>query len=96
MKPEFFTLDSFARWIISQVLISGLRMEHQFTPFDDGGFGSIWNGYKDEKMLETMEVGKDAKECFAEISQNRKMQNGLESQMMQLDSPELQKSIEKF
>ena len=43
-----------------------------------------------------MKVGKNAEECFAEMSENRKMQNGLRSQMMQLDSPKLQKSIEKF
>ena len=30
------------------------------------------------------------------MSKNRKMKNGFGSQMMQLDSPELQKSIEKF
>ena len=30
------------------------------------------------------------------MSKNRKMQDGYGSQMMQLDSPELQKSIEKF
>ena len=65
-------------------------MEHQFTSSDDGGFGSIWNRYKGEEMLEKMEVGKDAKECFTEMSKNRKMQDGLGSQMMQLDSPELQ------
>ena len=28
MKPEFFPLDSFARWIISQILIPSLRMEY--------------------------------------------------------------------
>ena len=28
MKPEFFPLDSFARWIISQVLVPGLRTEY--------------------------------------------------------------------
>ena len=28
MKLEFFPLDSFARWIISQVLIPDLRMEY--------------------------------------------------------------------
>ena len=56
----------------------------------------IWNGHKDEEMLEKVKVGKNSKECFAEMSKNRKMQNGLGSQMMQLDSPELQKSIEKF
>ena len=44
-------------------------------------------------MLKKVKVGKNAKECFAEMSENRKMQNGLGSQMMQLDSPELQKSI---
>ena len=47
-------------------------------------------------MLEKVKAGKNAKECFTEMSKNRKMQNGLRSQMMQLDSPELQKSIEKF
>ena len=47
-------------------------------------------------MLKKVKVGKNTKECFAEMSENGKMQNGLRSQMMQLDSPELQKSIEKF
>ena len=47
-------------------------------------------------MLEKMEVGKDTKECFAEMSKNRKMQDGLGSKMMQLDAIELQKSIEEL
>ena len=47
-------------------------------------------------MLEKMEVGKDTKEYFAKMSKYRKMQDGLRSQMMQLDSPELQKSMEKL
>ena len=47
-------------------------------------------------MLEKMEVGKNTKECFAEMSKYRKMQDGLGSEMMQLDSPELQKSIEEL
>ena len=47
-------------------------------------------------MLKKMEVGKDSKESFAEMSEYRKMQDGLGSQMMQLDSPKLQKSMEKF
>ena len=77
MKPEFFPLDSFTRWIISQVIVLGLRTEYQFTSPDDGRLGSIWNGYKDEEMLEKMEVGKDAKECFEEMGKYRKMQDGL-------------------
>ena len=47
-------------------------------------------------MLEKIEVGKDTKECFAEMSKYRTIQDGLGSQMMQLDSPELQKSIEEL
>ena len=47
-------------------------------------------------MLEKMKVGKDTKECFAEMSKYRKMQDGLWSQMMQLDSRELQKSMEEL
>ena len=47
-------------------------------------------------MLKKMEVGKDSKESFAEMSEYRKMQDGLGSKMMQLDSPELQKSIEEL
>ena len=47
-------------------------------------------------MLEKMEVGKDTKECFAEMGEYRKMQDGLGSQMMQMDSLELQKSIEEL
>jgi len=56
----------------------------------------IWNEHKVEEMLEKVKVGKNAKECFAEMSKNRKTQDGLGSQMMQLNSLELQKSIEKF
>ena len=47
-------------------------------------------------MLKKMEVGKDTKESFAEMSKYRKMQDGLRSQMMQLDSPELQESMEEL
>ena len=46
--------------------------------------------------MEKMEVGKDTKECFAEMSEYRKMQDGLGSQKMQLDSPKFQKSMDKF
>ena len=59
-------------------------------------FCAIWDGDKDEEMLKKVKVGKNAKERFIEMSKNRKMQNGLRSQMMQLNSPELPKSIEKF
>ena len=43
-----------------------------------------------------MEVGKDTKECFTEMGEYRKMQDGLWGQMTQLDSPELKKSMEEF
>ena len=44
---------------------------------DNGGFGGIWIGYEGEEMLEKVEVGKDAKECFTEMGKYRKMQDGL-------------------
>ena len=47
-------------------------------------------------MLEKMEMEKNPKKCLTKMSKNIKMQDGLGSQMMQLDSPELQKSIEEF
>ena len=47
-------------------------------------------------MLEKVKMRKNANECFAEMGKNGKMQNGMRSQMMQLDSPKLQKSIEKI
>ena len=47
-------------------------------------------------MLKKMEMGKNTKECFAEMSKNRKMQDGLGIQIMQLDSPKLNQSMEKF
>ena len=58
--------------------------------------GSIWNGYKDEEMLEKMEVGKDAKECFTEMGEYRKMQDRLWGQMMHLDSPEAKKIMKEL
>ena len=47
-------------------------------------------------MLKKVKVGKNAKDCLAEMSKSGKMQNGLWCQMIQLDSPKLQKSREKF
>ena len=47
-------------------------------------------------MLEKMEVGKDAKECFTEMGEYRKMQDRLWGQMMQLDPPEVKKIMKKF
>ena len=47
-------------------------------------------------MLEKMEVGKDAKECFTEMGEYRKMQDRLRGQMMQLDSPKVKKSMGKL
>ena len=46
--------------------------------------------------MEKMEVGKDAKEWFTKMGKYRKMQDGLRGQMMQLDSPEVKKSMKKF
>ena len=47
-------------------------------------------------MLEKIEVGKDTKECFAEMGEYRRMQDGLWGQIMQLDSPKVQKSMEEL
>ena len=55
----------------------------------------MWNGLKDEEMLEKIEMCKNPKESFAEMSKYRKMQDRLGSEMMQLNS-KLQKSIEEF
>ena len=79
MKPEFLPLGSFTRWIIGQVLILGLRTEYQFTSADDSRIGGIGDRNKEEEMLKKVKVGKNAKECFAEMSKNRKMQDGLGS-----------------
>ena len=57
----------------------------------------MWHGRnKDEEMLEKVKVGKNAKECFAEMSKNGRMQDGLGSEMVQLDFPKLQKSMEEL
>ena len=47
-------------------------------------------------MLEKMEVGKDAKECFAEMGEYRKMQDRLWGQMMHLDSLEAKKIMKEL
>jgi hypothetical protein len=47
-------------------------MKYYFTSADNSGFGGVRNGYKGKEMLEKMEVGKDTKECFTEMSKNRK------------------------
>ena len=47
-------------------------------------------------MLEKMEMREDAKECFTKMGEYGKMQDRLRGQMMQLDSPEVKKSMEEF
>ena len=47
-------------------------------------------------MLKKVEMGKNSKESLTEVSENRKMQDGLGSKMVSLNSPKLKKSIEKF
>jgi len=47
-------------------------------------------------MLEKMKMGKNPNECFAEMSKYGKMQDGLGSEMMQLNSPKLQKIMEEL
>jgi len=44
--------------------------------------GGIRDRYKKEEMLEKVEMGKNPKECLIEMSKNRKMQDGLGSEMM--------------
>ena len=45
--------------------------------------------------MEKMEVGKHSLESFAKMGEYRKMQDGLRGQMMQLDSPKVQKSMKE-
>ena len=47
-------------------------------------------------MLEKMKMREDAKECFAKMGEYGKMQDGLWGKVMQLNSPELKKSMEEF
>ena len=47
-------------------------------------------------MPEKMEMREDAKECFTKMDEYGKMQDRLWGQMMQLDSPEVKKSMKKF
>src|SRR6185312_2589201 len=80
MKPEFLPFGSLTRQIISQVLASVLRAEYQFTSPDDGGIGGIRDWSKEEEMLEKVEMEENSKECLTEMSENRKMQDGLRSE----------------
>ena len=47
-------------------------------------------------MLEKMKMREDAKECFTQMGEYRKMQDRLRGQMMQLDSTKLKKGMEEF
>ena len=82
MEPELFPFGSLIHRIISQVLASGFRTEYQFTSPDDGGIGGIWDRNKEEEMLKKVEMGKNSKESLTEVSENRKMQDGLGSKMV--------------
>ena len=79
MEPELLPFGSFTHRIISQVLASVLKAEYQVTSHDDGGIGGIWDRNKEEEMLKKVEMGKNPKECFTEMSTNGKMQDGLGS-----------------
>ena len=79
MEPKLLPFGSFTHWIISQVLVSSLRTEHQVTAPNDG---SIGNGNKVEEMLKKMKMGKNSKECFTEMGKDGKMQDGLRSEMV--------------
>ena len=82
MEPELLPFGSFTSWIISQVLASSLRTEYQFTSPDDGGIGGIWDRNKEEEILKKGEMRKNSKESLTEVSENRKMQDGLGSKMV--------------
>ena len=82
VEPELLPFAPFTRQIISQVLASVLRAEYQFTSPDDGGIGGIRDWNKEEEMLEKVEMGENSKECLTEMSKNRKMQDGLGSEMV--------------
>ena len=82
MEPELLSFGSLIHRIISQVLASGFRTEYQFTSSNDGGIGGIWDRNKEEEMLKKMEMGKNSKESLTEVSENRKMQDGLGSKMV--------------
>ena len=71
MKLEFFPLNSFTRWIISQELVPGFRTKYKFTSANNMRFGGMWNGLKDEEILEKMEMWKNPKESFAEMCKFR-------------------------
>ena len=82
MEPKLLLFGSFTRWIINQVLVSGLRMEHQVTAPNDGRIGGIGNGNKVDEMLKKMKMGKNSKERFTEMSKDGNMQDGLRSEMV--------------
>ena len=82
MELELLPFGSFTRWIISQVLASDLRTKYQFTSPDNGRIGGVRDRNKEEETLKKVEIGKNSKECHTEMSENRKMQDGLGSKMM--------------
>ena len=47
-------------------------------------------------MLEEMKMWQDAKESFTQMCENGKMGNGLWGEMMQLNSPKLQKGLKEI
>ena len=59
IESELLPFGSFTHWIISQVLVVGLRTVHQFTAPDDGRIGGIGDRNMKEGMLEKMEIWKN-------------------------------------
>ena len=70
MEPELFPFSPFTRWIISQVLASGFRLEYQFTSPNNGRIGGVQDRNKEEEMLKKMKMGKNSTECLTEMSEN--------------------------
>ena len=82
MEPELLPFGSLIHRIISQLHASSFWTEYQFTSPDDSGIGGIWDRNKEEEMLKKVEMEKNSKESLTEVSENRKMQDGLGSKMV--------------
>jgi len=62
-------------------------MKLQVSTPHSGNIFNIWMGYQGKEALEKIKMGMNSKESFAQMHKNRYMKDGIEGQVMKLDSP---------
>jgi len=77
IEPKDFPLDPFPRGPVKEIFIFPLGKNNQFSTTHLSGFARTWMRAETVKLLEKVKMWLDAKKRFTQMSQDRKIQNGL-------------------